>query len=963
MNRKRLFSAVLAVPLLLGSIPAAGFAASSDSSAPANSADSADIWPGYPGVDKLPASKTIPDVFKFFNVKNDPNGDGYVSNPSEWTARRDEIKELVQHYWLGYRWPTDPQDVAGMTAGSTDPNTVNVGRFSPYNINLKDAFDQLTAKLLAGNVDIHELIPGPSLFSPPTEGGVKYTIEQAKDQADAEAKAIEAWNDGYYVTYTASGATNYATLVNYTGPLSAPPAATKTYQTITITNPDTGVKASFNIDVRMPTAEQIKNAWGDSNTKVPVIVDIGGAVSQINTVNEQGYAYIEFDPTVIYPDDSDPSDGINRDGVYTKLYPYDKNDYKHASGALMAWSWGASQILSALGEPAQSGTGTWGDQLGIDPTKSLVTGHSRFGKAAMFAGAFDDRFSIVFPSESGGSGIQGYRYTVEGKIFGFNTSTYPEADRVYGKTEIPTISYGNGTSWFPETAANFINKDDQLPFDADDIIALVAPRPFFATSGIHNHWLGNEGSAASVQAASEVYRYIGKNDVEKSNIALRARQSFHAVYNRDVPFFISIMDRDFKQKGDETLHVKDLFPDGDGSLNSMSYPAKDYQGVSDFNSYPFDVNSSYLPWSRPDEYTLWTAQENTLVGRPVTVTAHSDAPEVDLHLPDGTKVGAASHKGDEFVFNLTADQAQYGRYELQTSGSGKTNKRVYFSAFSLSDALRHATWKDDEGEENRVIGFASKLANNEADPPQVYIAGKRTDMNFTPSRMVKEETSMLGYGVLFHDSLFTRIANEGWDASKTFDIKNLKFDSIPKYTFEISWGNIYASAKNSGKDGADKFTQPISWNVQKYNNGPEGVDWPAIPDTKAEKGILAAGGTVTRPIAPAPKPTAFDTKIVSTAVQHKGNKTNVILTFSNPLDKHEFGFGFNVTDKWDTTWSPDGKQVTLSMDYTKFRENSYANLIIFRLKDTKGNLIPGPITLSLHLSPGKSGQNPGKGKH
>ena len=51
-----------------------------------------------------------------------------------------------------------------------------------------------------------------------------------------------------------------------------------------------------------------------------------------------------------------------------------------------------------------------------------------------------------------------------------------------------------------------------------------------------------------------------------------------------VLFVIAITGREFKQTDDEKLHVKDLFPTGNGSLGSMSY----------------------LPWSSPDKYTLWT---------------------------------------------------------------------------------------------------------------------------------------------------------------------------------------------------------------------------------------------------------------------------------------------------------------------------------------------------------------------
>lgn len=264
---------------------------------------------------------------------------------------------------------------------------------------------------------------------------------------------------------------------------------------------------------------RILAAWGEEKDQVPFVIDIGGtsAFSAAN-LNGQGYGLVTFKATDIYPDDSNADDGIDRAGVYTALYPYDANDYKHASGALMAWSWAASQIVTALENQAEGTSLTLGELVRLDPAKTVITGHSRYGKAAMFTSAFDDRISICVPSECGGSGIQSYRYKVEGKIFNFNTSAYAKADRVYGKTEVPTVSYGKGNSWFPETAAMFVARDNQIPFDPVEIIALVAPRPFFTVSGIDTHWLGNEGAVASMVAAEEVYDFVGTTEIEKTTL-------------------------------------------------------------------------------------------------------------------------------------------------------------------------------------------------------------------------------------------------------------------------------------------------------------------------------------------------------------------------------------------------------------------------------------------------------------
>ena len=216
-----------------------------------------------------------------------------------------------------------------------------------------------------------------------------------------------------------------------------------------------------------------------------------------------------------------------------------------------------------------------------------------------------------------------------------------------------------------------------------------------------------------------------------------------------------------------------------------------------------------------------------------------------LVLPDGREVAAASHEGDVFTFTLTAEQSVYGRYELRTVGTDKAAHSVYFSAVSLADALRHGTTKGDEGEENRVLGFASRLANTKENPPLVYIGSetKPASMIFTPERVVPEDTSLLEYGILFHDALFIRIANAGWDASQTFKVKNLKFVSMPEYTFEFSMADIAASAENNGKQDAALFTKPISWNAERYNNGFSQV-WPAIPDTLEERQALERGETI-----------------------------------------------------------------------------------------------------------------------
>lgn len=46
-------------------------------------------------------------------MKNDPKGEGFVSSVEQRDARKEEIKNLIQHYWLGYRFETPKEDVCG----------------------------------------------------------------------------------------------------------------------------------------------------------------------------------------------------------------------------------------------------------------------------------------------------------------------------------------------------------------------------------------------------------------------------------------------------------------------------------------------------------------------------------------------------------------------------------------------------------------------------------------------------------------------------------------------------------------------------------------------------------------------------------------------------------------------------------------------------------------------------------
>ena len=946
-----------------------------------------EMWPGYPGPDELEPIDTLPNPFKFWKVENDPDGDGYVSSPEEWPARKEEIRDLFQHYWYGYKWPTAAEDVrGGAVPNMVDNNQSFQVAYNNQNynasLNLYRAFYELVAKVESEGVSV-EVEGVPVQFGPPVEGG-----------PSAEALAVAAFNAGYMYSATITvGGFNWGgmiwggtqvpvnkALVEILGEdleydLSNLPAEKKQQgynNTIYIKNPELGTEASFNITVTTPSEQQLIDNWGSADVQVPVV--LGPGVFAQATLLANGYATATYSTGSIYPD-SEGGSGYGADrraGVYTKLYPFDAEVYEYSSGFQMACAWAVSQMITAFENKAVDENGedldvTFGELLGVDPTRTAVTGHSRNGQGSIVSAAFDDRISIALPSEPA---CGSFRYKVEGKIFNFNTDYYPAANRVYGITG--PASNGLGGTWFSGRADIFkfdfpeCDRELLLPMDPGEMIACIAPRPYYCVTGIHMHWQGNEGIASIVAAAAEVYDFIGTNEIEKNNIAVNARESSHAFYYTfDVPFALAILDREWKQKDAETgeytdpvLHVRDLNPPTSftsTNAQNITYPAKDYNYISEFNSYPFELSSYYTQWSSPNKYMLWTAQDSFLIEHDITITAHSDAPDVKLITPEGKVIDAASHDGEIFTFELAAEDNAYGRYELQTVGEEKDNRSVFFAAISVGDALRHGTTKGDEGEENRVLGFSSRLANNRQDPPVVVINGEPTDMNFTPNRTPPQETTLFGYGINFHDKLFIRIANEGWsNTTGTFGVKNLKFVTLPEYVFEFSMAKIYASAANSGKDGANRFTKAISWPVQKWNNGPA-EDWPPIPYGAVERGIWNNAEAeepgsgyeavrATRSDGPAPWSTPFDAEITGIESHLYLDCMEIDINFSEPLDKGEYAFGFDTIDDWSTEWNYEGDQLIITVPLDAIDEGAEgANIIIFRLMDLDGNLIAAPI--------------------
>jgi endo-1,4-beta-xylanase len=198
-------------------------------------------------------------------------------------------------------------------------------------------------------------------------------------------------------------------------------------------------------------------------------------------------------------------------GVY-KLFG-DKID----CGALMAWAWGVHRVIDALEKVDK-----------IDAKKVIVTGHSRYGKAALVAGAFDERIALTVPSHSGCGGAAPYRF-------------------IYGKSEQLHNVAGAFPHWFCPDFKQFVGNVERLPVDQHLLIALVAPRALLGTEGTKDTWINPEGAQLTYLAAKKVYDFLKAGD----KISIRYRPVGHIPNNNDLMdfadhvFFNKALDKEF----------------------------------------------------------------------------------------------------------------------------------------------------------------------------------------------------------------------------------------------------------------------------------------------------------------------------------------------------------------------------------------------------------------------------------
>jgi len=237
----------------------------------------------------------------------------------------------------------------------------------------------------------------------------------------------------------------------------------------------------------------------------------------IAEVLRRRYALAYFNRTEVVPD----AYHSRRDSGLYLVYPDGE------FGAISAWAWGYHRVVDFLL------TQDW-----AHPEQIAVVGHSRGGKTVLLAGATDERIALTAPNNSGAGGAGCFRWQGQG------------CERLADSLRM--VPY-----WYSPRLADYVDREELLPFDQHCLKACVAPRALLSTEALNDLWANPSGTYQTYAAAREVYRFLGAEE----KIGIWFREGDHDHGPEDWRAFLDFADWQFRGLEPQRLFDVNPFPD------------------------------------------------------------------------------------------------------------------------------------------------------------------------------------------------------------------------------------------------------------------------------------------------------------------------------------------------------------------------------------------------------------------
>lgn len=296
------------------------------------------------------------------------------------------------------------------------------------------------------------------------------------------------------------------------------------------------MKATITIDDRSYSFPFVLFVPKNQTKKVPAIVHINNryfiplekAASEndpfwpARTIIERGYATASFHTSDVDPDRKDGyPDGIRA------FFADGKPPADDAWRSLSAWGWAASRVLDYLESVDE-----------VDGTRVAVVGHSRGGKTSLWAACEDTRFAVAYSNNSGCGGAALSRRAY-GETVGRITSSFPH--------------------WFCKPFWEFAKRENELPVDQHEVMALIAPRGIYVASADEDLWADPRGEYAALTAAAPVFQLLGADSITTQQMpplnqprvtgqtGYHIRTGGHGLGETDWKWFLDFTDRLLKK--------------------------------------------------------------------------------------------------------------------------------------------------------------------------------------------------------------------------------------------------------------------------------------------------------------------------------------------------------------------------------------------------------------------------------